>query len=157
MITVVTEDDCTSIVTIVPVPTARKRLSVTRRTIFGGDPPATVCIRSDMYFMPSMKIPTPPTTDIAIWRDNIQASVTATLSVIWMGWDAGAERDTPVSHPRRRSQFTNPVLTGPVGIRYQRGYRLRSTDRDRAEAVAERRRTGPRTDRRRHNLHRPAA
>jgi hypothetical protein len=66
MITVVTVDDWTRTVTPVPTAVAVSRLSVTRLIMRRREFPATACMPSDMYFMPSMKIPSPPTTAMAI-------------------------------------------------------------------------------------------
>ena len=60
--TVVIELDCTRHVTRVPTPTASSRLSVTMAMSLRSDGPAIVCRPSDMYLMPSRKIPRPPQT-----------------------------------------------------------------------------------------------
>ena len=61
-ITVVMELDCTNIVTVVPTPTAISRLSVTLLIIRRSPSPAMACRPSDMFFMPSRKMPSPPIT-----------------------------------------------------------------------------------------------
>ena len=64
--TVVTELDWISDVTAAPVPQAINRLSVTALIILRSRLPATACMPSDMFFMPSRKIHRPPTTQDAI-------------------------------------------------------------------------------------------
>ena len=61
-ITVVTELDWTQQVTKVPTVQAISRLSVTALIILRKRSPATACMPSDMFFMPSRKMPSPPTT-----------------------------------------------------------------------------------------------
>ena len=58
--TVVMELDWTTQVTKMPTTTARKRLFVTAAIMRRKLLPATACIPSDMFFMPSKKIPNPP-------------------------------------------------------------------------------------------------
>ena len=65
-ITVVTDELWTSVVTAVPVAVAITRLVVTREIIRRSEFPATACIPSDICFMPSMKMPSPPSTAIRI-------------------------------------------------------------------------------------------
>ena len=60
--TVVTELDCTSIVTSNPVPTAISLFVVILLIRRRNPLPAIACRPSDMFFMPRRKIPSPPTT-----------------------------------------------------------------------------------------------
>ncbi|OPZ96689.1 MAG: hypothetical protein BWY71_01857 [Planctomycetes bacterium ADurb.Bin412] len=67
-ITVVTELDWMTEVMMAPIPQATSRLLVTAlislRILF----PATACIPSDMFFMPSKNIPSPPITPKTIFK-----------------------------------------------------------------------------------------
>lgn len=67
-ITVVTELDCTMQVTSTPTVVANKRLLVTAPINLRRLLPATACIPSDMFFIPSRKIPRPPTNSKIILR-----------------------------------------------------------------------------------------
>ncbi len=58
--TVVIELDWTTQVTMTPTSSAKKRLPVTAPIIRRRLLPATACIPSDMFFMPSRKMPRPP-------------------------------------------------------------------------------------------------
>ena len=60
-ITVVTELDCTTVVTTTPTIVAAIRLFVTALIMCRRPAPATACIPSDMFFMPSRNSPSPPT------------------------------------------------------------------------------------------------
>ena len=60
--TVVTELDWTRQVTRVPTPQALMRFSVTEAISLRSRSPAMACSPSDMFFMPSRKMPRPPIT-----------------------------------------------------------------------------------------------
>jgi hypothetical protein len=85
--TVVMVEDWTRTVTPVPVAVAMNRLSVTRLIIRRREFPATACIPSDMYFIPSMKMPRPPTTAMAMVSTLPRVSFTSRIS-----WDVGSSR-----------------------------------------------------------------
>ncbi len=65
-ITVVIELDCTTQVTTTPTVVAKKRLLVTAPIILRRLEPATACMPSDICFMPSRKMPNPPTMVVNI-------------------------------------------------------------------------------------------
>jgi len=58
--TVRIEDDGTKQVTTKPTMTARKRLLVTDEMAFRIRPPESDCRLAERYFMPRIKIPSPP-------------------------------------------------------------------------------------------------
>ena len=62
VITVLTEEDCTKAVIIIPVKIPKIRLVVKVAKIFFKRGPAIFCIPEDILSIPNKKIPSPPTT-----------------------------------------------------------------------------------------------